>query len=58
MTTCWANSGKWIGPPERCNSMALMRMIVSTRFDRFSYTSRFTVRMPIFTHDVFIELVV
>ncbi len=37
--------------------MALMRIIVSTRFDWSPHTSRFTVRMPTSTHDIFTELV-
>ena len=35
-----------------------MRIIVSTRFDWSPHTSRFTVRMPTSTHDMFIELLV
>ena len=38
--------------------MALMRIIVSTRFDWSPHTSRFTVRMPTSTHDIFTERVV
>ena len=38
--------------------MALIRIIVSTRFDWSPHTSRFTVRMPTSTHDIFTELVV
>ncbi len=33
-------------------------IIVSTRFDWSPHTSRFTVRMPTSTHDIFTELVV
>ena len=35
-----------------------MRSIVSIRFDWSPHTSRFTVRMPTSTHDIFTELVV
>ena len=35
-----------------------MRIIVSTRFDWPPHPSRFTVRMPTSTHDIFTELVV
>ena len=38
--------------------MALMRIIVSTRFDWSPHTSRFTIRMPTSTHDIFTELLV
>ena len=38
--------------------MALMRIIVSTRFDGSPHTSRFTVRIPISTHNIFTERVV
>ncbi len=38
--------------------MALMRIIISTRFDWSPYTSQFTIRMPTSTHDIFTELVV
>lgn len=37
--------------------MALIRITVSTRFDWSPHTSRFTVRIPTSTHDIFIELV-
>ena len=37
--------------------MALMRIIVSTRFDWSPHTSRFAVRMPTSTHDIFTELI-
>lgn len=37
--------------------MTLMRIIVSARFDWSPHTSRFTVRMPTSTHDIFTELV-
>ena len=35
-----------------------MRIIVSTRFDWSPHTSRFTVRLPTSTHDIFTELLV
>lgn len=35
-----------------------MRIIVSTRFDWSPHTSRFIVRMPTSTHDIFRELFV
>ena len=38
--------------------MALMRIVVSTRFNWSPHTSRFTVRMPTSTHDIFTELLV
>ena len=36
--------------------MALMRITVNTRYDWSPHTSRFTVRMPTSTHDLFTEL--
>ena len=38
--------------------MALMSITVGTRFDWSPHTSRFAVRMPTSTHDVFTEFVV
>ena len=38
--------------------MRLIRIVVSTRFDWSPHTSRFTVRMPTSTHDIFTERVV
>lgn len=38
--------------------MALIRIIVSIRFDWSSHTSQFTVPILILTHDIFIELLI
>ena len=35
-----------------------MRIITDIRFDWSLYSSRFTVRMSVFTHDIFTELIV
>ncbi len=38
--------------------MALIKLIMSTRFDWSPHTSRFTVKMPTSTHDILTELIV